>query len=56
VVQPHVEEDVGYIVLQGGCQPPALLSELGVVRHCLLYLLLLCAKGGDAVREIRDAS
>ena len=52
VVQAQVNEDVGHIVLQGGCQPPALLSEMGVVCHCILHLLLLCAKGGDVVREI----
>jgi hypothetical protein len=54
-VQPQVEEDVGHVVLHGGYQPPALLSELGVVYHCFLHLLLLCTKGGDVVREIRDA-
>ena len=50
-----MDEDVGHAVLHGGYQPLVLLSELGVVCHCLLHLLLLCAMGGNAVREIRDA-
>ena len=54
IVQPKVNEDVRDIVLQGEGQPPALLSELGVVSHRVLHLLLLCTKGADAVREIRD--
>ena len=54
-VQPQVNEDVGHVVLQGRCQPPALLSELGVMCHCVLHLLLLRAKGVDAVQEIGDA-
>ena len=56
VVQPQVDEDVGDVILHGGCQPPAQLSQLGVVCYCVLHLLLLCTKGGDAVREVWDAS
>ena len=50
-----MDDDVRDIILQSGGQPPALLSELGVVCHCVLHLLLLCTKGADAVRKIRDA-
>ena len=50
IIQPQVDEDVGHVVLQGSCEAPALLSELGVVCHCILHLLLLRAKGDDAVR------
>ena len=49
-----MDEDVRDVVLQSGGQPPALLCELGVVCHRVLHLLLLCTKGADAVREIRD--
>ena len=52
VVQPHVDEDVGDIILHGRCQPPALLSKLGVVCYGVLHLLLLCAKGSDLAREV----
>ena len=52
VVQPHVDEDVGDIILHGRCQPPALLSKLGVVCYGVLHLLLLCAKGTDLAREV----
>ena len=50
-----MNEDVRDVVLQGGGQPPALLSELGVMCHRVLHLLLLCTKGADAVRKVRDA-
>ena len=49
IVQPKVDEDVRDIVLQGGGQPLAFLSELGVVCHHVLHLLLLCTKGADVV-------
>ena len=55
IVQPKVDEDVRDVVLQSGRQPPALLSELGVVCHRVLHLLLLCPKCADAVRKVRDA-
>ena len=55
IVQPKVDEDVRDVVLQIGGQPPALLSELGVVCHHVLHLLLLRTKRADAVRKIRDA-
>ena len=55
MVHPHVDEQVGDVVMHGRCQPPALLSQLGVVCYGLLHLLLLCAKGGHVGREIRDA-
>ena len=50
-----MDEDIRDIVLQSRGQPPALLSELSVVCHRVLHLLLLCTKGADVVREIRDA-
>ena len=55
IVQPKVDEDVRDIVLQGGGQPLAFLSELGVVCHHVLHLLLLRPKRADVVREICDA-
>ena len=55
IVQPKVDEDIRDVVLQSGGQPPALLSELGVVCHRVLHLLLLCTKCADAVRKVRDA-
>jgi len=55
IVQPKVDEDVRDVVLQSGGQPLALLSELGVVCHRVLHLLLLCTKGADAVRKVRNA-
>ena len=55
MVQPHVNEDVGDVVLHCRCQPPILLSQLGVVCYGVLYLLLLRAKGGDLAREVGDA-
>ena len=55
MVQPHVDEDVGDVVLHSRCQPPVLLSQLGVVCYGVLHLLLLCAQGGDLAREVRDA-
>ena len=55
IVQLKVDEDVRDIVLQSGSQPPALLSELGVMCHRVLHLLLLCTKGADTVRKVRDA-
>jgi hypothetical protein len=50
-----VDEDVRDVVLQGRGQPPALPGELGVVRHHVLYLLLLRPECADAVRKVRDA-
>ena len=50
-----MNEDVGHVVLQGRCQALALLSELGVVCHRVLHLLLLCTKCADLVRKVRDA-
>ena len=55
MIQPHVDEDVGDIVMQSRCQPPVLLSQLGVVCYGVLHLLLLCAKGSDLAREVGDA-
>ena len=55
MVQPHVDEDVGDIVLHHRSQPPVLLSQLGVVCYGVLHLLQLCAKGGDLAREVGDA-
>ena len=55
IVQLKVDEDVRDVVLQSGGQPPALLSELGVVCHRVLHLLLLCTKCADAVRKVCDA-
>jgi len=54
IVQPKVDEDVRDIVLQSGGQPPALLSEPGIVCHRVLHLLLLRTKCADAVRKVRD--
>ena len=47
MIQPHVDEDVGDVVLHGRGQPPILLSKLDVVSYGVLHLLLLCAKGSD---------
>ena len=55
MVQPHVDEHVGDVVMHGRLQPPALLSQLGVVCYGVLHLLLLCAKCGDLAREVGDA-
>ena len=55
MIQPHMDEQVGDIVMHGRHQPPALLSQLGVVCYGLLHLLLQCAKGGDLGREVGDA-
>ena len=52
---PHVDEQVGDVIMHCRCQPPALLSQLGVVCYGLLHLLLLCAKVGDLAREVGDA-
>ena len=52
---PHVDEQVGDVIMHCRCQPPALLSQLGVVCYGLLHLLLLCAKGGDLGREVGKA-
>ena len=56
MIQPHVDEDVEDVVLHSRCQPPVLLSQLGVVCYGVLHLLLLCAKGSDLAREVGDAS
>ena len=56
VLQPHVDEDVGDVVLHRQCQPTVLLGQLGVVCNGVLHLLLLCAECGDLVREVGDAS
>ena len=55
MIQPHVDEDVEDVVLHSRCQPPVLLSQLGVVCYGVLHLLLLCAKCGDLAREVGDA-
>ena len=55
IVQPKMDEDVRDVVLQGGGQPPALLSELSAVCHRVLHLLQLCTKCADAVRKVCDA-
>ena len=54
MVQPHVDEDVGDVVLHHRSQPPVLLGQLGVVCYGVLHLLLLCAKGGDLARKVGD--
>ena len=55
MVQPQVDEDIGDVVLHCRGHSPVLLSQLGVVCYGILHLLLLCAKGGDSVREVGDA-
>ena len=55
MLQPHVDEDVGDVVLHHRSQPPVLLGQLGVVCYGVLHLLLLCAKGSDLAREVGDA-
>jgi len=55
MIQLHVDEDVGDVLLHSRCQPPVLLSQLGVVCYGVLHLLLLRAKGGDLAHEVGDA-
>ena len=55
MIQLYVDEDVGDVLLHSRCQPPVLLSQLGVVCYGVLHLLLLCAKGSNLAREVGDA-